>query len=185
MDSEREQTFSAEAIARAIEGDRAAVSAIAKAFLPRVYGLCLRLARRRDLAEEATQETFVRALRALPRLRDPERLASFVLTIAATTVREMARRAPREAPLDHDPPAPAPGDDGAAARRKAVERAVSTLDVDERQLFLLHTVEGVKLEALARESRSSVPALKSRLHRIRSKVRSRALEDLEREGALP
>lgn len=92
MAATEREAFSTDEIALAIAGDRAAVAALTRAFLPRVYGLCLRLSRRRDMAEDATQETFVRTLRSLPKLRDPERLPSWILTIAANTVRELAVR---------------------------------------------------------------------------------------------
>lgn len=175
--------FSPQDIALAISGDRAAVAAIARAFLPRVYGLCLRLSRRRDVAEEATQETFVRALRALPKLRDPERLPSWFLTIAANTVRDLARKRPREAELAIEPPAVERAEDPArAAREQALERAVARLEEEERAVFLLHTVEGVGLDDLAREHRVTESAMRSRVHRIRVKVRSFALAELGRVG---
>ncbi len=172
----------AETIAAAISGDRAAVAALTRAYLPRVYGLCIRLVRRRDHAEEATQETFVRTLRALPNLRDTGRLKSWVLTIAANTVREMARRRPREAELVEDPPAIIPSEDPArAAREEALEYAVGRLPADERALFLLHTVEGVGLVALAKDQGTTEAAMKSRVHRIRVKVREYAHSKLGRE----
>jgi RNA polymerase sigma-70 factor (ECF subfamily) len=176
--------FSTEEIEAAIAGDRAAVAALTRAFLPRVFGLCLRLSRRRDLAEDATQETFVRALRALPRLRDPARLPSWMLTIAANTVREIARKRPREAGFEGDwePPAVESADDGREARAKAIDRAVARLAEDERALFLLHTMEGVGLEELARERGTTPQAMKSRVHRIREKVRGLAMVELQAAG---
>jgi len=55
-----------EEIERALTGDREAVEALVRAYLPRVFGLCLRMARSRELAEEASQEAFVRVLQNLP-----------------------------------------------------------------------------------------------------------------------
>ncbi len=174
----------AAAIEAAIRGEREAVAALTQAFLPRVFGLSLRLCRQREVAEEATQETFVRALRALPRLREPERLKSWLLTIAANTTRELLRKQGRATSLDYEPPAiDAEEDDALEVRQKALDHALADLDAAERELFLLHTVEGVRLKALAAEHQVSVPAMKSRVHRIRSKVRVRALAHLERSGA--
>jgi RNA polymerase sigma-70 factor, ECF subfamily len=173
-----------EVIEGAIRGDREAVAALTRAYLPRVFGLCLRLSRHRDLAEEASQEAFVRALRALPRLREPGRLTSWMLTIAANTTRELMRQEARTTALDYEPPAVEPQvDDAREARQKALDQAVATLPDDERQLFLLHTVEGVRLKDLAREHSTSLPAMKSRVHRIRSKIRVSALAVLQQAGA--
>lgn len=174
----------AAAIEAAIRGERDAVSRLTEAFLPRVFGLCLRMCRQRELAEEATQEAFVRALRALPRLREPDRLKSWMLTIAANTMRELLRKRGKTVALDYEPPViDAQRDEAREAREKAVDWALADLEADERELFLLHTVEGVRLKALAEEHRISVGAMKSRVHRIRAKVRVLALAHLERAGA--
>ncbi|MDQ2985012.1 MAG: RNA polymerase sigma factor [Actinomycetota bacterium] len=64
----------------------------------------------RDLAEDAFQETFLRALRAYPRLRDARNLRGWVLTIASNVAVDTARRIRPGAPLpelaveDGDPP---------------------------------------------------------------------------------
>jgi RNA polymerase sigma-70 factor, ECF subfamily len=171
-------------IEAATRGDRAAVTALTQAFLPRVYGLTLRLLGRRDVAEDVTQEAFARALRALPDLRDRDRLGPWLLTIAANTAREHLRKAKREGPLEQEPPSKDDGgarDEALAARRRALDRAVETLDVDERELFLLHKVEGIRLKELAERENTSLPAMKSRVHRIAARVRVQALAHLERD----
>ncbi|MBI4603550.1 MAG: RNA polymerase sigma factor, partial [Planctomycetes bacterium] len=137
-------------------------------------------------AEEATQETFVRALRALPGLRSPERFRSWLLTIAANTSKELARKRPRTTGLDLDALPFEPADDrGVERRRIAVEAAIGRLGEDERDLFLLHTLEGVPLEDLARDRQVSTGAMKSRVHRIREKVREMAQDHLESQGEIP
>lgn len=180
------QGLSASEVEAAIRGERAAVELLTQRYLPRVYGLCLRICRRQELAEEATQEAFVRALRALPRLREPERLTSWLLAIAANTTRELAKAGARTSSLDAQIWEPAAIDvqldEGEDARQKALDLALATLEPDERELFLLHTIEGVRLKALAADHECSVPAMKSRVHRIRSKIRVEALQQLEAAG---
>lgn len=170
-------------IEAAIRGERAAVTAITQSFLPRVYGLTLRMLRDREAAEDATQETFVRALRALPQLREHERFKSWLLTIAANTARETLRRRGKETALDYEPPEiEATVDERRVVQQKALELAMADLEQDERELFLLHTVEGMRLRDLADEHAVTVMAMKSRVHRIRSKVRQRALHHIEAAG---
>jgi RNA polymerase sigma-70 factor (ECF subfamily) len=164
----------------ALRGERVAVTELTQAYLPRVFGLALRLTRNREEAEEVTQETFVRALRNLGQLQDARRLTSWMLTITANTVRELARKRGREATLDYEPPAIEPEHDSLREQRqKALELAVAQLPSADRELFLLHTVEGVRLKALASEHGISVPAMKSRVHRIRSRIRVKVLDELE------
>ncbi|MDC3379290.1 RNA polymerase sigma factor [Planctomycetota bacterium] len=176
-------TVTPEQIERAIAGDRAAVEALTRAFLPRVYGLCFRLTRDRELAEDAAQETFVKALRALPALRERTRVDSWMLTIAANTTRSMLRKVKKTASLEIEPASiDVQVDDVKVARQKAIDHAVKELPGDERELFLLHTVEGVRLKTLAEERSTTVSATKAKVHRIRTKVRRGALAQLERAG---
>ncbi len=176
MDSDR--------VARLLEGDHAAIKEFTEEFLPRVYGLVLRLSRSREVADEATQETFVRALRALPQLEDPARLAPWVFAIAANTVRELARKSKKSVALDFEPAAlePDAGDD--SRRTHAIEHALGTLEPQEREVFLLHTVEGVPLRDLATAQGTTEGAMKVRVHRIRAKVRSTAVTKLKRLGGV-
>ena len=186
MERNDRQLVSVEEISRAIRGDRAAVTTIVQAYLPRVYGLCFRIAGRHELAEEATQETFVRTLRALPKLRKPESFGSWILMIAANTTKEVLRVSIMESLDEGNLPAREENQDrGMEARKKAVEQAISVLGNDERALFLLHTVEGVSLDDLARDQETTPAAMKSRGHRIRMKVRESAARHLEEYGEAP
>ncbi len=170
-----EDSLSQQQIARALTGDRAAVSALVQLQLGRVYRLCLRISNSRELAEEATQETFVRVLRDLDQLRDHARLTGWVLTIAANTVRGLLRRKPREVQLDHDPPAaPTEASGPVELQQQALAHAVARLQSSDRELFLLHHIEGLPLTDLARSHATSTPAIKSRMHRIRERVRASA-----------
>lgn len=170
-------------VERALTGERAAVEGLVQAFLPRVYGLCLRMTKSRELADEASQEAFVRVLKSLPKLRDPARLDSWVLTIAANTARKLLAKRGRDRPLDHEPQAiVATQDDHAEAKSKAIDLAVNGLKSEERELFLLHTVEGFRLKQLAKDNDTTVSAMKARVHRIRTKVRVGALAELEKAG---
>lgn len=176
-----EPTF--DLLLRAISGERGAVSELTAMFLPRVYGLCVRILRNPALAEEATQETFVRALKALPRLRSPERFTGWILVIASNTARETLRKEPRTHSLESEPAAAQSTTDESDARKVALDHAIGELAAEERALFLLHSVEGVSQEQLAHNTGKSVSSIKSRLHRIRNKVRVAAVGFLNRGEA--
>ena len=182
-------TPSAKQLERAVAGNREAVTELVEAFMPRVYGLALRLCRRQDVAEEAAQETFVRALRKLSTVRDPGRLPSWMLTICANTTREMLRKQRKTVSLD-DVPELTPQDLGHSdkdadsetdERMQAVERAVATLGVKDRELFLLHTVHGVSMKDIARQHKTTEGAMKTKICRIRARVRAHAHRHLGRQ----
>lgn len=150
-----------------------------------MYGLALRLSRDAALAEEATQEAYLRILRSLPSLKRPDRVDSWVLRITSNVVRDLYRRRDPAQPLTYEPPAiQREDDDWERARRRAIDLALDELDFDEREIFLLHTVEGVRLKDLARARKQSLSAITSRLHRIRAKVRAGARAQLRKAKVL-
>ncbi len=68
----------------------------------RVFGLCLRLLGRSAQAEDATQEVFVRAYRALDRYDTHQPFAAWILSIASNHCIDLVRRRTRGAKLfDH------------------------------------------------------------------------------------
>ena len=84
-------------------GDQSAFRRLYDTMSPRIYGLCMRLLRRQDLAEEVLQDTFMRiwhhageyhAERGTP--------AGWMLTVARYRALDVLRRRRFEIPMDHD-----------------------------------------------------------------------------------
>lgn len=108
----------------------------------------LSLCRRRALtdADDATQETFVRAFRMLDRLEDASKLRPWLYGIAKRVCAERRRAARRRSAheergaviADHRrPDATPPGDD--AAEREQLDRLGAAIEtLDERQRLALH-----------------------------------------------
>jgi len=86
----------------------------------------------RAAAEDAFQETFLRALRAYPRLEHGEHLRAWVLTIAARLVIDRRRR---ERPLSHELPE-LPVEDGRPAYAQ-LEHLADALPPTERAAVVL------------------------------------------------
>lgn len=83
-------------IQRAVDGDRAAFGQLIQRHKGRVYAMALAVSGNRDEAQELTQETFVRALQNLPRLRDPAKFPAWLRGITYTVGQDVRRRAARE-----------------------------------------------------------------------------------------
>ncbi len=79
MDSSQERQL----VARAGKGDTDAFAGLVRAHAPYVYNLALRLLRDPLEAEDLSQETFLRAWRALPRFRAEARFSTWLYRIAA------------------------------------------------------------------------------------------------------
>src|SRR5205807_9092913 len=81
-------------IRRAQQGDRAAFEALYRAHSGRVYALCLRLTADRALAEERTQDAFVRAWEQLATFRGESAFSSWLSRLTVNEVL-LERRGPR------------------------------------------------------------------------------------------
>lgn len=79
-------------IERARAGDRDAQEVLARQYLGDVYALALRILGEPDLAEDATQEAMVNALRGLSRFRGDASFRTWLLRIAANSAKSLGRR---------------------------------------------------------------------------------------------
>jgi RNA polymerase sigma-70 factor (ECF subfamily) len=77
---------------RARGGEREAQETLVRRYLDDVYRLTYRLLGSRDRAQDATQDTFVNALQALPRFRGESSFRTWLLRIAANAARSQGRR---------------------------------------------------------------------------------------------
>jgi RNA polymerase sigma-70 factor, ECF subfamily len=86
-------------VARARDGDVDAFAALYRRHVGRVYDFAFRKLRVAAHAEDATQETFLRALRALPAYDERGRFVAWLLRIASSAVIDHHRLGSRLAPL--------------------------------------------------------------------------------------
>src|SRR2546425_5657809 len=96
-------------IHRAQQGDRAAFEALYRAHSGRVYALCLRLTADRALAEERTQDAFVRAWERLATFRGESAFSSWLYRLTVNVVlleRRAGRRRGERIVTTDDPAAP-------------------------------------------------------------------------------
>lgn len=156
-------------------GDVAAFERLYRENVKRVYALCYRMAGSAQLAEELTQDVFVRAWQKLAGFRGESAFASWLHPIAVNVTyserRSRQRResrvsasddlTPFEAALPH--PRPTIGVD--------LERAMAGLPEGAREVFVLHDVEGFKHEEIAALVGIAVGTSKAQLHRARRLLR--------------
>ncbi len=84
----------AEAVAKALAGDRKALSSLLRGLQLRVYRFILRQAASSQDAEDLTQETFIEVQRKLASFQGNARFSTWVLGIAQNIVRNYRNRAP-------------------------------------------------------------------------------------------
>jgi RNA polymerase sigma-70 factor (ECF subfamily) len=162
-----------ECIARARDGDGAAIRQLYERYSGRVYAVVRRIAGDDALAEDWAQEAWVRALRALPSFRGDAAFGTWLHRIAVNSAlhgqRWRARRVSNEIAL--------PVTNIAAARQDApvlrieLERALARLPDGMRQVIVLHDVEGFTHEEIAAALGVTPGTSKSQLFKARAKMR--------------
>lgn len=143
---------------------------------PRLHRLALRYHGRADAAEDAVQETFVRALQAMDGFRREADLATWLWRIAVNVCLDGLRAEDGHAHRSLDEAAEVRGCPGtlkAVEERELsseVRRAIDALPPDRRLLVVLRDLEGLSYGEIARVTRLSVGTVSSRLSRARKEL---------------
>ena len=153
-------------VIRAKRGDREAFDLIARAVVDDLYRVARLVLRDMDAAEDAVQETLVRAWRDLPALRDPARFGPWVRRVLMRAINDEFRSGRRHRAaitlLRIEPSVPDAGDD--LARREQLDRGFGRLSVEHRAVLVLRLYLGLSLAETALTLGIPVGTAKSRLH---------------------
>ena len=159
--------------------------AIYETCYPLIYAFLLKQCGNAHLAEELTQETFVKALRAIDEFDANSRLETWLCQIAKNAWTDECRRRKRLSPLPEREPA-APDSDPAArmlASEGAMEvlRAAHLLDETAKEVFLLRTCGERDFASIGELFGKSASWARVTYHRAKVKV----LETIkEKEGTI-
>lgn len=172
-------------ILAARSGDVKAFEQLYRLHVGRVLGICLRMTRRRDLAEDCTQQTFVRAWRNLGAFEGRSAFGTWLHRIAVNEVLTYSRnhgtrleaetQGTNDEHLDTEAAQgtlPAPGAMGAGDVMD-VERALATLPEGSRHVVVLQAIYGYSHEEVAEMLGIAVGTAKAQLHRGRRMLRER------------
>jgi RNA polymerase sigma-70 factor (ECF subfamily) len=130
------------------------------------------------LADDLAQEAWVAVVRGLPRLRQPERFAPWLFTIARRMVTDHLRqtyRAPETA-MDEATAVVADDELSGVLTTMQIEAGLVALPVLEREVLILFHLEDLPLASCAEVLGVPTGTVKSRLHRARRMLRNHLAE---------
>jgi RNA polymerase sigma-70 factor (ECF subfamily) len=167
-------------VARAADGDVDAFAALVERYHPTCSRIAQRMLRDAADAEDAVQDTFLRAFRALARFDHSRIFRAWLLRILVNQCRTHAlkrKRRERRFPNDEIALRDAPASEGNGAghideRRRVIE-AVEELEPLLREAFLLKYVEELEYREMAEITGASISALKMRVKRACEALRPR------------
>lgn len=187
----------ADVVALALEGREAAHRELIRRYERPVFSLVFRMVRDRELAEDLTQDSFIKVLSHLDRYRSEFKFSSWLFKIANNVAIDWLRRKKIDTvSLDGSPHAATAAEIEAttfdvAARQEtaleemearelgtAIERAIAKLRPEYRSCIMLRHVEGRSYEEIAATLDLPLGTVKTYIHRARHELR-KALEHLK------
>jgi RNA polymerase sigma-70 factor, ECF subfamily len=162
-------------VQRACAGDRRAFERLYREHAGRVYGLCLRMTRDVQLAEDCTQDTFINAWRALPRFETRSSLGTWLHRIAVNVSLAKRRRGSPVEQLSEET------EEGLAeewtletpVEVREIEGAIGDLPDGARDALVLHALYGYSHGEAAQMLGIAEGTCKAQLHRARKLLRER------------
>lgn len=151
-------------------GDLDAFEALVRRHQTTVYRVAIRMLRSESDAQDAAQEAFVQAWRALARFRSDSSFATWLYRIVTNRCLNMIQQRRSEQPLPDRLIALA-GDPASQAetsqRLEALVKAIHDLPGEQRAAIVLREFQGLPYEEIAEVLGISASAVKGRIHRGR------------------
>ena len=177
MSSGRSETpTDGELVRGARKGEERSFGLLVERYQRAAYAVAYSVTGRREDAEDAAQESFLVALERLDECRNPERFAGWLMTI----VRNRSRNLVRREVLRETDPVPI----GASSRTRTPEEEVEHFELQDvlkaaldalpevqRQVVLLHDLEGWKHREIAEQIGIPSGTVRSHLHFARRALR--------------
>lgn len=163
------------------EADLSAFEQLVERYKVGVYSLCYQMLRSREDAEEASQDTFVKAFRSRDTYDPDRKVAPWLLRIASNASRDILRKRSARVVVNSDLivaesdriPDPRSDETGPKMDGEEVYRALGGLSENYRMPLVLKYLHGLTNQEIADAMGMSLSSLKVRLARAREILHSR------------
>ncbi|HET9949421.1 MAG TPA: sigma-70 family RNA polymerase sigma factor [Longimicrobiales bacterium] len=178
MSSNKSETpTDGELVRRARRGEEVAFGLLVERYQRPAYAVALSVTGRHEDAQDAAQESFLVALDRLEECRSPERFGGWLMTIVRNRSKNLVRRESLremdEVPSGARSRVPTPDRVTETAElRRLLKKALSDLPEVQRQIVLLHDLEGWKHREIADRLDLPCGTVRSHLHFARKALRA-------------
>ena len=172
-------------VERVQKGDNGAFDLLVLKYQHKIVNLVMRYVRDPELAQDITQEAFIKAYRALPRFRGDSAFYTWMYRIAVNTAKNhlaAQRRRPMDIELDLQDPEQyelhaklkeTDTPEGITLSNELleiVENAIAALPEDLQTAIILRELEGMSYEEIAQTMECPVGTVRSRIFRAREAI---------------
>lgn len=163
-------------------GDLRAFERLVRGYQPPVWRLACHLVRDEALAEDVTQETFVRVYRFLPKYRGDSKFSTWLFSIARNCARDELRRAERRERTTRKAESAEPVVSPDLALHMVVREQLARLPAELREPLVLIDVFACSYAEVAKMLGAPEGTIKSRVHRGRLLLLEHITKDEEVAG---
>lgn len=171
---ERLEVTEAQLIDAARAGDQRAMGALYSAHSGRVYSVVRRVVGDDHLAEDVSQDAWVRAFQKLHLFRGDAAFGTWMhrlaVNAAVNQLRSLGRRSKLESSPDLELPVQQPDESG--LNQRILSRALDQLPDGYRTVLVLHDVEGLTHDEIGQKLDIAAGTSKSQLHKARARMRA-------------
>ena len=186
-------------VQRTVAGDQRAYGLLVLKYQRRIQRLIGRMVRDVDLVEDISQETFIRAYRALHQFRGDAQFYTWLYRIAVNTAKKfllemkndptvsegfLANDDDDETSWKKNEPITDDGPESILAAKEiaaVVNAAMDDLPADLRQAVVLREIEGLSYEEIAAAMNCPVGTVRSRIFRAREAISARVRPLLDKQ----
>ena len=188
-------------VERANAGDTRAFELLVIKYQRRIERLVGRMVRDVDIVQDITQETFIRAYKALHQFRGEAQFYTWLYRIAVNTAKKALMEMHRSPVMTESALHTGDDEDETSVHRQeltthetpetvlaareiaeAVNAAMEALPEDLRQAVTLREIEGLSYEEIAQAMDCPIGTVRSRIFRAREAISARVKPLLERQG---
>ena len=170
-------------ISRARGGDREAFGELVEQYRDNVYRLAYRMCGNAYDADEAAQEAFVAAWRALPNFRGEAKFSTWLYRLTTNAAIDVMRREKRHQTVgdgemvDLADDADSPQETvERTEQQEAVQKALATLSEEYREVLLLRYMEELDYAEIAEVLQLPSGTVKSRINRAKAALKTALLK---------
>lgn len=161
-------------IQRILAGDTQAYSALVRHYQHMVHTVCHRVLRNAEDAEEATQDSFVKAYQHLAGFSGNAKFSTWLYSIAyRTAISHGRKRRTDTSQLEDMAQHPAAEHDGGSQRselRKVLDKALAELPAEDASILSFYHLEELSVEEIVTVTGLGASNVKVKLHRARKKL---------------
>lgn len=184
-----------ELITRCLDGDHDAFRELVERYQQRVYNLAFRMTNNHDDAQDLSQESFVRAYRALKSFKGDSSFSTWLHRITNNVVLDELRKRRRQPVVAMSTDASITTEEGMytvefsapecdtpeeqmlrSEKKREIETALNELSPEHRLALVLRDIQGYSYEEIARQLDVNIGTVKSRINRARLALRERLME---------